>query len=232
MKLWSKVLQIFLLFSLYFSSLNLKYLKLTKMDITRFAMKLFMWTWKVHRLTKKKLCHNNETWHALNSIFPDANCIQEKSSTRDILWTAWKTDDESCFTRTILLHTSLVAMAAVCDCGFELVDHPPHSPDLAPSHYFLFTNMKEKKLSWWNRTPFISFLGRSWNVSSTTFQSPELLIQCEFNAGQVLLVWHNSFFTYELFISPSYAWPSAANHMAKLNWYIDLSSYFLFIISP
>ena len=37
-----KVLQIFLLFSLYFSSLNLKYLKLTKMDITRFAMKLFI----------------------------------------------------------------------------------------------------------------------------------------------------------------------------------------------
>ena len=42
LKLWSKVLQIFLLFSLYFSSLNLKYLKLTKMDITRFAMKLFI----------------------------------------------------------------------------------------------------------------------------------------------------------------------------------------------
>ena len=44
LKLWSKVLQIFL-FSLYFSSLNLKYLKLTKMDITRFAMKLFIWWW-------------------------------------------------------------------------------------------------------------------------------------------------------------------------------------------
>ena len=41
MKLWSKVWQIFLLFSLYFSSLNLKYLKLTKMELTRFAMKLF-----------------------------------------------------------------------------------------------------------------------------------------------------------------------------------------------
>ena len=40
-KLWSKVLQIFLLFSLHFSSLNLKYLKFTKMDITRFAMKLY-----------------------------------------------------------------------------------------------------------------------------------------------------------------------------------------------
>ena len=42
---WSyyKVSQIFLLFSLYFSSLNLKYLKLTTMDITRSAMKLFIY---------------------------------------------------------------------------------------------------------------------------------------------------------------------------------------------
>ena len=43
-----KSITIFLLFSLYFSSLNLKYLKLTKMDITRFAMKLFIW-FQVHR---------------------------------------------------------------------------------------------------------------------------------------------------------------------------------------
>ena len=40
MKLWSKVLQIFLLFSLYFSSLNLK---LTKLEVTRFAIKLFIY---------------------------------------------------------------------------------------------------------------------------------------------------------------------------------------------
>ena len=33
-------------------------------------------------------------------------------------------------------------MAAVHDCGFELVDHPSYSPDLAPSNYFLFPNMK------------------------------------------------------------------------------------------
>ena len=37
-----KVSHIVLLFSLYFSSFNCKYLKLTKMDITRFAMKLFI----------------------------------------------------------------------------------------------------------------------------------------------------------------------------------------------
>ena len=42
-------------------------------------------------------------------------------------------------------HKSVVAMAAVCDCGFELVDHPPYSPDLAPpSDYFLFSNMKKQ----------------------------------------------------------------------------------------
>ena len=37
LNLWSKVSQIFL-FYLYFSSLNLKYLKLIKMELTRFAM--------------------------------------------------------------------------------------------------------------------------------------------------------------------------------------------------
>ena len=34
-------------------------------------------------------------------------------------------------------------MAAVHDCCFELVDHPPYSPDFAPSDYFLFPNMKK-----------------------------------------------------------------------------------------
>ena len=40
-------------------------------------------------------------------------------------------------------HKSVVAMAAVHDWGFELVDHPPYSPDLAPSEYLLFPNMKK-----------------------------------------------------------------------------------------
>ena len=37
----------------------------------------------------------------------------------------------------MFLHTSMVAVAAVRDCGFELIDHPPYSPDLAPSDYLL-----------------------------------------------------------------------------------------------
>ena len=37
-------------------------------------------------------------------------------------------------------HKSVVAMAAMRDCGIEQVDHPPYSPDLAPPDYFLFPN--------------------------------------------------------------------------------------------
>ena len=38
---------------------------------------------------------------------------------------------------------SMVAMAFVRDCGFELVDHPRYHPDLGPSDYFLFPKMKK-----------------------------------------------------------------------------------------
>lgn len=38
-------------------------------------------------------------------------------------------------------HKSVVAMTAVRDCGFELVNHLPYSPDLATSDYFLFLYM-------------------------------------------------------------------------------------------
>jgi len=35
-------------------------------------------------------------------------------------------------------HTSAVAMAAIRECGFELLSQPPYSPDLAPSDYHVF----------------------------------------------------------------------------------------------
>lgn len=40
-------------------------------------------------------------------------------------------------------HTSHVAMTAVHDCGFELLCHPPYSPDLAPSDFHLFRHLKD-----------------------------------------------------------------------------------------
>jgi len=40
-------------------------------------------------------------------------------------------------------HTSAVATSAVAECGCELLPHPPHSPDLAPSDFCLFALLKE-----------------------------------------------------------------------------------------
>jgi histone-lysine N-methyltransferase SETMAR len=50
-------------------------------------------------------------------------------------------------------HTSQVAMAAATDCGFEIFPHPPYSPDLAPSDFYLYPKLKTKlleamKVSW------------------------------------------------------------------------------------
>lgn len=39
-------------------------------------------------------------------------------------------------------HTSAVAMAKIHELRFELLDHPPYSPDLAPSDFFLFPDLK------------------------------------------------------------------------------------------
>lgn len=40
-------------------------------------------------------------------------------------------------------HTSHLAKAAVHQCGFEELPHPPYSPDLAPSDFHLFPKLKE-----------------------------------------------------------------------------------------
>ena len=40
-------------------------------------------------------------------------------------------------------HSSMLAMATIRDCGFQLVPHPPYSPDLAPSDFHLFPNLKK-----------------------------------------------------------------------------------------
>ncbi|KAG5311082.1 SETMR methyltransferase, partial [Acromyrmex insinuator] len=40
-------------------------------------------------------------------------------------------------------HTSLKAMIKLDQLRFELVAHPPYSPDLAPSNYYLFPNLKQ-----------------------------------------------------------------------------------------
>ncbi|GFU41928.1 histone-lysine N-methyltransferase SETMAR [Trichonephila clavipes] len=39
-------------------------------------------------------------------------------------------------------HTSAVAMTKIHELRFELLDHPPYSPDLAPSNFFLSSHLK------------------------------------------------------------------------------------------
>ena len=41
------------------------------------------------------------------------------------------------------VHTCKVAMDAVDRNGYELIPHPAYSPDLAPSDFFLFPNLKK-----------------------------------------------------------------------------------------
>ena len=41
-------------------------------------------------------------------------------------------------------HTCRVAQRAIEDLGFIQLTHPPYSPDLAPSDYYLFPKMKDK----------------------------------------------------------------------------------------
>ena len=40
------------------------------------------------------------------------------------------------------VHKSVIATAAIHDCGFKLIEHPPYSPDLAPSDFHLFSKLK------------------------------------------------------------------------------------------
>jgi histone-lysine N-methyltransferase SETMAR len=41
-------------------------------------------------------------------------------------------------------HSSRIAQAALDECGFEQLCHPPYSPDLAPSDFFLFRLLKKE----------------------------------------------------------------------------------------
>jgi len=42
------------------------------------------------------------------------------------------------------VHKARLAQAAIQECGYEELSHPPYSPDLAPSDFYLFANLKKR----------------------------------------------------------------------------------------
>jgi histone-lysine N-methyltransferase SETMAR len=43
-------------------------------------------------------------------------------------------------------HRALATHKKLAYLGFQFLDHPPYSPDLAPSDYHLFPGLKKKQL--------------------------------------------------------------------------------------
>lgn len=41
------------------------------------------------------------------------------------------------------VHTAAVSQAAIRECGFQELEHPPYSPDMAPCDFYLFSNLKK-----------------------------------------------------------------------------------------
>ena len=69
------------------------------------------------------------------------------SETADQVDSVWKADKRSVLPSGLCFdtHTSTVAIAAIQKCGFQLVEDPPYSPDLAPlTTYYLFPTMKKE----------------------------------------------------------------------------------------
>ncbi|KAK3096048.1 hypothetical protein FSP39_022480 [Pinctada imbricata] len=50
---------------------------------------------------------------------------------------------------------SVTAMAAIHDCGFDLIEHLPYSPDLAPSDFHLFPKLKAAGIHFQSNDAFI-----------------------------------------------------------------------------
>ena len=128
--------------------------------------------WKVHRLTKE-LCHgscSNETWDALNSIFPDTNCINPHwicnsglwkvvrdtfrrrpgKLTKGVLFHQDNAPAHKSMVATVALNRWLLCMTVALN---NKVDRSPddfykltYSPDLAPSDYILYPNMNIQPL--------------------------------------------------------------------------------------
>ena len=78
----------------------------------------------------------NDNWPLLRTRTSQVKgCVEEK--------TARKVEQRS-LASARQAHTSRVAVAAAAECGYEILPHPPYSPDLAPFDYHLFPKLKSE----------------------------------------------------------------------------------------
>ena len=75
------------------------------------------------------------------------------------------------------VHTCKVAMDAVQRNGYELIPHPAYSPDLAPSDFFLFPNLKKdiRGLHFWSDEEVVTAVEEWVNGKDPDFFSSGLM---------------------------------------------------------
>ena len=61
--------------------------------------------------------------------------VEEKRGVKERVWVKILHDNAP-------PHTSFVARAAADESRFQVLTHPPYSPDLAPSNYYLYRKLK------------------------------------------------------------------------------------------
>lgn len=68
------------------------------------------------------------------------------------------------------VHTCVVSMAKPHELGYELILYPPCSPDLTPSDYYLFPNLKK----WLGGKRLVSNGKKNWrNIRQSVYNSKE-----------------------------------------------------------
>ena len=86
------------------------------------------------------ICHTKWRLQGSTMLTYFGNCASQLKRSSEESWPMYP-----CF-------CTHVGQAAVLECGFEEMRHPPYSPDLAPRDYHLFPNLKKhlhgQRFSW------------------------------------------------------------------------------------
>ena len=161
--------------------------------------------WKVHRLTMMQWSNLTKMWFIFQHSLPWGP--HTSSISVAALWFLWYRRSHSDPRNSPKLQiwsnmSNTASQPSVFSCWGRENSHRDSKPVMQS---IVTTNLCAGALSWWNRTPFINFPGCNKMSLATTFQNPELLIQCGFiwketmqlvsgiNACQASLMWHNSF---------------------------------------